>query len=82
MEEARHESCCYSDGASKLNDAAVADLLEFLCIDVALEPACADREDTACSVRGLSHNIETEFIYRPCITYCNTSTEKCNPQAA
>jgi len=52
MEEALHERCCHSDGASKLNDAAVADLLEFLRIDVELEPAAsADREQTSCSVR-------------------------------
>ncbi|XP_039515097.1 tRNA methyltransferase 10 homolog B [Pimephales promelas] len=50
MEEALHERCCHSDGASKLNDAAVADLLEFLRIDVELEPAAsADREQTSCS---------------------------------
>lgn len=49
MDETLRESCCYADGASKLNDAAVADLLDFLRIDVELEPACADREETACS---------------------------------
>lgn len=51
MEKTLHESCCYADGESKRNDAAVADLLDFMRIDVDLEPVCADREETSCSVR-------------------------------
>lgn len=51
MEKALHDDCCYADGESKQNDAAVADLLDFLRIDVELELVCADREETSCSVR-------------------------------
>ncbi|XP_048040647.1 tRNA methyltransferase 10 homolog B isoform X1 [Megalobrama amblycephala] len=49
MEKALHDDCCYADGESKRNDAAVADLLDFLRIDVELEPVSADREETSCS---------------------------------
>ncbi|XP_067303228.1 tRNA methyltransferase 10 homolog B [Pseudorasbora parva] len=83
MDEAPRGSCCYADGASKLNDApAVADLLEFLRIDVELESACADREETACSknVTRKQRNWERRLEVKRCKRKEEKQRKKLNRQ--